>query len=710
MIRFLISAFQNRLLLLLLGVSLIPLIVLSTALLYLQSHFLMDQASRSLEAVRTIKANQVESYFETIHDQIVTFSEDPMVITAMRSFREASENAREETETSPEQLEQYRKQVRGFYETDFSQEYIDQNGTEPPIDALFSSLDDDAVYFQYQYIKANPNPLGAKGTLDAASDGSTYAELHSRFHPAIRSYQTKFDYYDIFLVDIESGDVVYSVFKEIDYMTSLKTGAHANSSIGTVFSQAATALSKDTIAFADYQHYLPSYGAPASFIASPIFDEAQEAIGVAIFQMPVGRINAIMSERTGLGETGETYAVGDDHLFRNDSNFLADFGVTTTIINPEITVDTAASRSALGKTGGGMSDTRIVTDHRGTPVLSSWEPITVHKASRGLGRDVRWALISEVTLAEIQSPIATLKRYALSILAVATILVLFVSWLFAVRFNRESERQSRLIGGIADNTQTLASASEELTSVSHQLSSNAEETTSQANLVSVAAEQVSVNSQTVSNGVENLSSSIREIAQSANEAAKVANESVRLAQDADSTINKLGASSEEIGDVLKVITTIADQTKLLALNATIEAARAGEAGKGFAVVANEVKDLARETSRATEDIQRWIVVIRGDATKAVSSIASISEIIGRISGLQNTIASAVDQQTSTTIEISRNVAEAATGSAEIARNITQVANASQSTAEGAGNTQVASQELARMSADLQQLVVEYQTE
>jgi methyl-accepting chemotaxis protein len=458
------------------------------------------------------------------------------------------------------------------------------------------------------------------------------------------------------------------------------------------------------VAFVDYEAYTPSYDGAASFIASPIFD-GDKKVGVAIFQLPIGRINNIMAERTGLGNTGETYVVGPDKLFRNDSRFLDQLNVQSTIINPAVIVESEATRSALG---GRQTGTRVIDDYRGTPVLSSWTPITVHKTNQSGESDLVWALMSDIDLEEVREPISAISRYAIILFAVAGVSVLSVSLLIANRFNREAERQASLIHGISDNTQTLASASEELTSVSEQMSSAAEETTAQADVVATAAEQVSASAQTVSAVIENLSASIREIAQSAHEAARVASDSVEVAATANATITKLGNSSAEIGEVVKVITSIAEQTNLLALNATIEAARAGEAGKGFAVVANEVKELARETAKATEDISQKIDVIQGDSERAVSAIGEISGIINKISDFQNTIASAVEQQTTTTVEIGRNVSEAASGSAEIAQNITQVAQAAHSTAEGAGNTQVAAHELARMSADLQRLVEEYQ--
>jgi methyl-accepting chemotaxis protein len=262
----------------------------------------------------------------------------------------------------------------------------------------------------------------------------------------------------------------------------------------------------------------------------------------------------------------------------------------------------------------------------------------------------------------------------------------------------------RVLSEVSQSSTALAGASSELSAVSQQMASNAEETATQAGVASAAAEQVSHSVAAVAAGAEEMGASIKEIARSAHDAARVATSAVKITEQTNATVAKLGESSGEIGNVVKVITSIAHQTNLLALNATIEAARAGEAGKGFAVVANEVKELAKQTARATEDIGQKIEAIQADTRGAVEAIAQIGKVIAQINDTQNTIASAVEEQTATTGEITRSVTEAAKGSGEIAQNVSGVAEAARCTTEGASETKRAADELARLAADLQKLV------
>jgi methyl-accepting chemotaxis protein len=270
---------------------------------------------------------------------------------------------------------------------------------------------------------------------------------------------------------------------------------------------------------------------------------------------------------------------------------------------------------------------------------------------------------------------------------------------------RAMTAQLREILALVDQTsRTIAGSSGQLSSASQRMGGVADQTLAQANAASAVAEQVSANAQTVAAGVEEMGVSIKEIAANASEAAKVASTAVAAADTTNSTVARLGESSAEIGKIIKVITTIAGQTNLLALNATIEAARAGEAGKGFAVVANEVKELAKETARASEDIGRKIGAIQRDTAEAVQAIDQIGAVIKQINEIQRAIAGAVEEHTATTGEIAETLTEAAQGSKEIAQNISAVARAASQTTEGVAEIQQASSALARLSSELHTLV------
>ena len=270
--------------------------------------------------------------------------------------------------------------------------------------------------------------------------------------------------------------------------------------------------------------------------------------------------------------------------------------------------------------------------------------------------------------------------------------------------NTSIDQLSTLMGEITNNAESLASASEQLTDVSSQLSAVAEQSSAQSSMVAAATEQISTNVGVLAAAGDDMSAAIQEIANSSNQAARTASDAVTHAAEASATVERLGASSQEIGDVVKLITSIAEQTNLLALNATIEAARAGDAGKGFAVVAGEVKELAQQTAHATEQVVNRIATTQSDAAAATAAIAQINEVIGRIDALQMSVSAAVEQQSATTAEMVRNVTEVSTGTQEISSNINGIATAATQTTESASETATTAAEVSRAAAQLRQLV------
>ncbi|MBT4889574.1 MAG: HAMP domain-containing protein, partial [Rhodospirillales bacterium] len=362
---------------------------------------LMEEAFEKLTAVRANKKNAVESYFNNIQGQILTLSKDTMIIDAMQTYRSSFSNFGRNLNDSD--IVRMRKELGQYYSDQFQIEYENQNNNASiDVGSVLASLSEKAVLFQHEYILKNANPLGNKHLLNAGSDKSDYTKAHKKFHPAFREFLEQFGYYDIFLVDSQSGNMVYSVFKELDYATNLINGPWADTGLGRVFKEANASDDPNFVAFDDLALYAPSYNAPAGFIASPVFNAFGLKSGVLIFQMPLDAISNVMSERAGLGKTGETYLVGQDMLMRSNSYLDPEHhSVTASFRHPDKgSVETEASKRALN----GETSEDIVVDYTGGTVMSAWTPINAF--------GLTWALLAEIDLAEAVIPVdASGKNY-----------------------------------------------------------------------------------------------------------------------------------------------------------------------------------------------------------------------------------------------------------------------------------------------------------
>lgn len=395
---------------------------------------LEEESFNRLTAVREMKSSQIEDYFADITNQIITFSEDHTIVEAMKGFKSGFKALQSELEYSEEETNLIENRLRNYYQFEYIPRLSENIGASEKIEDHLPKTFAGRI-LQDLYISGNINPVGDKHYLNSSNDSSSYSKAHEEYHPLIRSYLEKFEYYDIFLVDDETGTIIYSVYKEVDYGTSLINGPYAKSNLAKAFNAANEANNKDFVKLVDFEPYHPSYYSPAAFIASPIFENG-EKIGILIFQMPIQKINDIMTNRhewadVGLGESGETYIVADDFTLRNQSRFFIEdklnyFKLIEEIGVPESTITQIKNfESTVGlqpvKTEGtkkalaGETNTKIFNDYRGVPVLSSYKPLKI--------QDMHWVIMSEIDRDEAFEHVYDLRK---------NIIVVFIGLLISI--------------------------------------------------------------------------------------------------------------------------------------------------------------------------------------------------------------------------------------------------------------------------------------
>jgi serine phosphatase RsbU (regulator of sigma subunit) len=408
---------------------------------------LEKQSFEKLTAVREMKASQIQDYFKIIRDQLTTCAENPMIIDAMREFKYGYNTIREELKIDDEKLNALKEKSISYFNTEFLPR-LNANLEVKTVLEEEMSHNPEAIILQNQYIINNPNNIGVKHKFITSNDESSYNTAHVKYHPVIKDFLEKFGYYDIFLIDNKTGNIVYTVYKEVDFASCLSDGPHRNTNLASAFNAVKDVKERSEIRLVDYKPYHPSYNAPSSFIATPVFDGDVE-IGVLVFQLPIDKINDIMTNKqqwakVGLGTTGETYIVAEDYTIRNQSRFLIEdsanyFKMLADLkVEPKTISKIRNFKSTIGlqevKTEGteaalkGITDSKIFKDYRGVPVLSAFKPLDII--------DTHWVILSEIDEAEAFAEIVTLRNNIIIAFAILLIFVFAASYFVSREITR----------------------------------------------------------------------------------------------------------------------------------------------------------------------------------------------------------------------------------------------------------------------------------
>lgn len=644
------------------------------------------QANNQLISVRDVTLENVETYFDLVKKNINSITTSQTTIEAMADFSGSFSSHAQKADLP---VVKTTSAVSQFYQQKFAPLFKKYNAEDPPISTSFNKMNANAMALQYSYISQNDADLDKKHALVYSPDYSAYSESHGFYHVNFRELIANFGYKDLILIDPKTSDIVYSVSKNIDFATNLKNGPFANTGLAQAYNAIVANPVKGEVSITDFSSYEPSLGFPIMFIAAPIFD-MDNFIGVIVVKSSIKQLNDIFThhqswQNIGLGGTGETYVVGQDSKLRSVSRLfienpdkylsvLESQGMSKLDLNRiklsgslvgVVPVNTDAVQLGLK---GEIGSTRY-QNLAGDGVLSAYRPFKIG--------DANWVLVSEINENEAFAATVELQNAILKIsivvICIALIMSALAGYIFSKsmtspimttintlkniaegdgdltqrlddkrqdemgelsrEFNRFISNVHNIVLQVASNSASIKSNIDKLNEISHTTTLAMVEQRKQTDNVAISFGNLNTTSQDTAEVTSQVMLSAKEAALVTDDGRQVVknNQETILSlatslRESCGTIEALGKEVENIGSVLAVIQSIAEQTNLLALNAAIEAARAGEQGRGFAVVADEVRTLAAKTQDSTADIQETINKLKSTASMATRMMHQSEQI------------------------------------------------------------------------------------
>lgn len=613
--------FKFKVALALLAGSLLPIVSVSKIDLDRLTSFAQESTNAKVESSLVLKAKLVESYLTNIRQTTESRAASRATIEALIGFDTSSDLLSAGTPDTAAIASRHAYQVDNT-----------PSLTGEALADWTDRLDARAMMLQSLYVAENPNPIGEKHLLDRAADGSLYSELHGEHHPELRGFLERYGLYDVFLIEPRNGSIIYSVFKEMDFGTSLVDGPYADSNFGRAAQAMLAAGEAAETTVVDFAPYAPSYDAQAAFVLSPVRQKGA-LVGIFAIQLPLDFADAVLQSATGGSATADAYLVGPDHLLRSTPRLGEGLGVGGSIEGPmEAVMHMQRSGTYQG------------LNHLDREVIATWQPLDV------AGLD--WQLVSEIGRDEAMALADKTRTQAIQLALGVSIAVLLSGIVLARWLMAPVQRLGADLQAQADEAVTmLHETGQQARSASETMAAAAEETSRQTAEMQQGSQETASDVTSVAGAVEELSAAIQQVVSGVQETSALVGDASRQTENATAHLSDLEAAAQRITSVVELIDEVAKQTDLLSLNAAIEASRAGEAGQGFSVVATEIRKLADRTTKSTEEIAGEVRQVFAMVEKNAETVRSVSELMAKMHSQAQNISASAEQQGQATHDI-----------------------------------------------------------